>query len=295
MKEPTEKLTRVRSYTESTPAEPFDKAARTPTTNQSAAPLAEIFMYGGPTVIDALGNREIRVSPAADFNDPFDGLPAFRRNIPAADKVSGLKDLESTRQLLCMACFSKASDNVLMWSHYAGGHTGLVLGFDRGHAMFKDCTFDVTYSKRRSKVSGKGVKAKKHYEALVTALNQKSDYWKYEQEVRYIANAGVLKVRLIQGRKFWHVKFAGDALKSVTFGLNASPSLMEQVKRLLWSSWDYQHVGLWQMVMEHHSFCVFREKVEKNSEWMKGISQRDFMETVNFAAINDGKWPKRKS
>src|SRR5207237_9937705 len=61
----------------------------------------------------------------------------FRVNyLPELSRVFGL------------VCLSKLNDQILMWSHYAASHTGVVLGLDGEHAFFKDCHV-VRYSSER--------------------------------------------------------------------------------------------------------------------------------------------------
>jgi hypothetical protein len=35
-----------------------------------------------------------------------------------------------------IVCFSSTRDSILMWSHYAEKHTGIVIGFDAAHRVF---------------------------------------------------------------------------------------------------------------------------------------------------------------
>lgn len=48
-------------------------------------------------------------------------------------------------------CLSESADNLLMWSHYADGHTGFVLGFDENHHQFQGAR-PVIYTKTRPEI-----------------------------------------------------------------------------------------------------------------------------------------------
>lgn len=88
-----------------------------------------------------------------------------------------------------VTCFSKASDNLLMWSHYANSHNGLCIGFDLlkfySHAKkwnYERLLIPVQYSYKIEFVD--------FYEAprdaFLTWLRNKSNHWKYEKEIRMI-------------------------------------------------------------------------------------------------------------
>jgi Protein of unknown function (DUF2971) len=53
-----------------------------------------------------------------------------------------------------LVCASLVHDSILMWSHYADNHTGLVLAFDTKQAPFShvpnDCWLTVKYSNRKA-------------------------------------------------------------------------------------------------------------------------------------------------
>ncbi|HRH96879.1 MAG TPA: DUF2971 domain-containing protein [Prosthecobacter sp.] len=75
-------------------------------------------------------------------------------------------------------CLSKTPSNILMWSHYADCHRGMVLEFDSHHDYFRHGTEDVVYSDRRPSMT-------LHDEHPTTEiLRTKSLDWAYEEEVR---------------------------------------------------------------------------------------------------------------
>jgi hypothetical protein len=75
-------------------------------------------------------------------------------------------------------CLSKTPSNILMWSHYADCHRGMVIEFDSNHEYFKFRTREVVYSNVRPSMA-------LHDENPSTEiLRTKSLDWEYEQEVR---------------------------------------------------------------------------------------------------------------
>lgn len=68
--------------------------------------------------IYSLQNGYVWQGKYSSFNDPFDGQ-IFQT--PKLQKLSFSKEN--------VLCLSETNDNVLMWSHYAGGHTGFCIEF----------------------------------------------------------------------------------------------------------------------------------------------------------------------
>jgi hypothetical protein len=71
-----------------------------------------------------------------------EGLPKVRKNVEAEMRKFALRFGKYWR----LICASQVHDSVLMWSHYADNHTGLVLEFDASQPPFSQipnarCTF----------------------------------------------------------------------------------------------------------------------------------------------------------
>ena len=89
-------------------------------------------------------------------------------------------------------CGSKKHDNILMWSHYAEGHTGVVLKFrtQSEDSIFKEMR-KIEYTKKRQVSDG------------VKLFLRKSKDWEYEQEVRVIIdNDRVKKICQDSGQNY---------------------------------------------------------------------------------------------
>jgi hypothetical protein len=85
----------------------------------------------------------------------------YLRDVPrrAAEKLPRIpKNVERVRRDFAeqfsrywrLVCLSEIHDSILMWSHYADNHTGLVLAFDTNEPPFSqipsDCWLKVHYS-----------------------------------------------------------------------------------------------------------------------------------------------------
>lgn len=95
------------------------------------------------------------------------------------------KIMNETQRVLCL---SKNKDSILMWSHYAQNHTGVVIGFDKNYRFIKNAC-EIQYSENPQNIEGcilkdlctNDVQVKNEYVALL--LTKYID-WQYENEVR---------------------------------------------------------------------------------------------------------------
>lgn len=111
-------------------------------------------------------------------------------------------------------CFSKVYDNILMWSHYADSHKGIVLSFDTFLDYWEDEFHEMEYSNKR--ISLPTLETNQN-DYVWNMLTSKSLNWSYEQEYRMI--------RLDRERKFHDdnridVPFKAEALKEIRLGLH---------------------------------------------------------------------------
>jgi hypothetical protein len=117
----------------------------------------------------------------------------------AARGIKGDSLTEVVRQhfttQLGVVCLTRTQRHLLMWSHYAEGHRGMLLEFDENHSCFHSGRFDpmsfplrtalsftgrlipVVYSDARPQIHDKNAK-------FAAALTTKALEWAYEQEVR---------------------------------------------------------------------------------------------------------------
>jgi hypothetical protein len=152
-------------------------------------------------------------------------------------KNLAMEALISARALLRILCLSQVSpesaDAFLLWGHYTENHRGLVIEFDsentwiKGHEPVLGQPHDsgpVDYSESRP-----GWDADEHglprprRELVFT----KSTHWRYEKEFRLLrfADTPGLDASVVDSL----VSFPPLALRSVTFGVNASHSVKERI------------------------------------------------------------------
>jgi len=145
------------------------------------------------TIID----HSLYVSDPSNFNDPFDCWGLLVNDIEHYnfEKVtqSEIKLRKGVKEL-GVVCLTSSWDNQLMWSHYAGSHTGICLGFKFSDLTWKDRDYfllrPVQYSNITPIPMSKAWKDEKKglpSEATATTfLRTKNPDWHYEKEWRII-------------------------------------------------------------------------------------------------------------
>lgn len=163
----------------------------------------------------------IRLTPSDGFNDPFDSKASRKsllRLVACANDSDGEgfvreSDLENSANLsdierlkgdfgqYGVLSLSESQDNLLMWSHYANEHKGVVVGYDCSAGWLginkqylltnnpsTEVPLPVTYHKRRldNLIDDELVYSYGEGKFLRAIFLSKSDEWIYEKEHRVI-------------------------------------------------------------------------------------------------------------
>lgn len=117
-------------------------------------------------------------------------------------------------------CFSELCDSILMWSHYADGHNGIVLSFDTFMNYWDGEEFrKINYTNKRIGLPTSSMDANEYIWGMLT---QKSEDWSYEHEYRMI------KFGMDQDV----IPFNPQALKAIRLGLNVSDEEKNQILQI---------------------------------------------------------------
>jgi hypothetical protein len=116
--------------------------------------------------------------------------------------------LDAIREDMGVLSLSADPVNVLMWSHYASNHTGVVLSFRDDRKDIISEAMRVIYNKERPVVDLLDVRER----TMEKTLLRKADYWSYEKEWR-----------VIKGGKPGNHGFDPSALIRIVFGLSTLP------------------------------------------------------------------------
>ena len=205
------------------------------------------------------------------FNDPFDMSPSFRQKYSKREIKDNIKDYvknsENTKNFPLeeqekyrrkfekqsntnekfvvqrerlffeqisttgVVSLSKHNDSILMWSHYAQNHEGLVFEFDYTGKKFglHEFPHKVEYIDGYGLLSH-AVSRKERREQMATILLSKYNDWAYEAEYRIIDFGH-------QGNK----PFEKSLLTKIIFGLKASPENMNRMVKLCREN-GFEHV-----------------------------------------------------
>lgn len=154
-------------------------------------------------------NFYLRCTPRSALNDPFELSPSSQYMFDHTTDTLGQLELEEglnegfewNQKMLEIAftklgiiSFSETRDNLLMWSHYADNHRGIVIEFDPTHIFFND---DPIASKKLGRVAYRKERLKSipyQWDGIFTKSDstriyfEKADEWIYEKEYRLICD-----------------------------------------------------------------------------------------------------------
>lgn len=137
---------------------------------------------------DILKNRRIKICSVSRANDPFDFQVSFDCTI-SQSYVRGFRNaFKRLKEKFGIVCFSESVDNVLMWSHYADKHQGLVLGLDVNENMLTQVDY-LPIAPRIIPNRGKCKACPYGYTGVMrSVMRTKAIDWAYEKEWRLILN-----------------------------------------------------------------------------------------------------------
>ena len=99
-----------------------------------------------------------------------------------------------------LICASLVYDSVLMWSHYAANHTGLVLAFDTAEMPFsqiqKDCWLTVKYTNEKPDYVY-SIKEREFRRKMFAVAGTKAKSWSYEEEIRIVLPSSIREGRFL--------------------------------------------------------------------------------------------------
>ncbi|HEY2069476.1 MAG TPA: DUF2971 domain-containing protein [Rhizomicrobium sp.] len=130
--------------------------------------------------LDDLRRRRLKIATLKELNDPFEFFGINLKDASLRHAFQQMKEqMSANRGLLC---FSRAWHNPVQWSHYAGKHTGLCLGFD----IPDEHLGLVNYSAKRFAVEAERLLNPRQIDepTVTKLLFTKFSHWRYENEVR---------------------------------------------------------------------------------------------------------------
>ncbi len=160
-------------------------------------------------------------------------------------KESGARILAWVNRKLGMLALSEVPDDILMWSHYADGHKGMVLEFDDSHSWFNGMhpanplftrSLKVQYGRERPAL------VLDKFDQ-VTIFLAKSDRWKYEREVRVIRPLEEAdEVR--DGENIHLFQIPPACITAVVCGCRADGAVLAEVRELARTDPRWRHLKI---------------------------------------------------
>jgi hypothetical protein len=248
-----------------------------------------LYKYYPPERVDVLERRIIYFAHPSVFNDPFELQPYFRNTwaesiqqaIGAGTAPSPFVQENITlrmtmtpqlqQQLLAdrhkqTLIFSTSQDGVslLLWGHYAAGHTGFAVGFKSGEPSFHqrlDGTSRklqrVNYSSQRP--AADTVDQLREQEMLLT----KSSDWLYEKEWRMFESPFNADENQPVTPGVWGFRLEPSSVERVVIGVRASEETKRRIVSVLKHP-DFQHVHLIEAYLDDEEFQIKHRLVERD-------------------------------
>lgn len=221
--------------------------------------------------LSAIKSKRLKISRFKDLNDPFE-LEALL----SGDSVDNYRKLVEYKERLSrvfgLICLSSTSTEMLMWSHYAKHHTGMVLGFETEALSAKDWEtidrMDVSLLEQPIQVSytASRIVRKESFSnidnALIAALLlTKSQSWAYENEYRVLVPLRGITSSLVQSDdgKLLFLNFESHLiLKEVLLGARCvfKPFKIDTVLREA----GFSDVTVSEMILAPETFEIVRRK-----------------------------------
>ncbi|MER9076270.1 DUF2971 domain-containing protein [Mesorhizobium sp. M0904] len=131
-----------------------------------------------------IGLKRLKVARFSALNDPFELLAADCKDSSIRSAAESYKKNYDLKHGLL--CFSANWSNPLLWSHYAGKHTGICLGFDVPRNVVTKVIYE---GKRRRGITLDGTSPDGLSDMVKELLiKTKFEHWAYEAEHRMILN-----------------------------------------------------------------------------------------------------------
>jgi hypothetical protein len=152
-----------------------------------------------------------------------------------------------------LVCASRIADSILMWSHYAANHTGVVIQFDTNELPFSEmpdwCMLPVIYSPQKP-VYSHFTKSPEFRKAMFAVAASKAAAWSYEQETRIVLPAS----REIL-RKARFLRVTPGSITALILGCRLSAATRMSIRSALSLS-HFQHVHLMQADLHRAEYAL---------------------------------------
>lgn len=157
-------------------------------------------------------------------------------------------NLHNTAGILSL---SETPDNLLMWAHYAEGHTGFVLVLDSSYDFFKGNNTLLGFAKPepveyRSERPRMKIEETSEGSAMQEIFFVKGLDWKYEKEWRYLKALADADKRLRDVSDVNLFRLPPECIRGVILGCNSTEELQNKILELQRDDPEFGHLKIQQ-------------------------------------------------
>lgn len=149
--------------------------------------------------LDILVNQRMFAAEFKELNDPMEGTYLYEEGTLSPSQIDAIYEKKMAYRLLSL---SETPTNMLMWTHYAEGHSGMVVG-----VSVTDPAADIEMVRY---VDNLTINMHTHNLAK-EILTKKFTMWEYEREHRVFIK---------------HVSFVNVQIEELIFGFKTNPCLL---------------------------------------------------------------------
>jgi hypothetical protein len=178
--------------------------------------------------------------------------------VPAVAQLLRTRQLIELSKDIAVLCMSEIETEILMWAHYAAGHSGLVVGFTTEHRPLSatDKLLQVVYESERAKLELAWTRDSPEYGRYVKELvTTKSPGWRYEREWRELFPLNRCKTEEQPSRRLYFVGIPSRLITRVILGWKCAEETEEAVRIALAQPY-LQHVVLEKAVLHETAFAL---------------------------------------
>jgi hypothetical protein len=152
-------------------------------------------------------------------------------------------------------CLTECPRNLLMWSHYADTHAGLVLQFDKTHAFFTECEQPlnlfkpITYSEDRPVLSLSSIKS-------LETFFIKSPEWQYDKEWRLIKQIDPsMPTSNVNRNNSLHLfPIPNKLITGIVIGVNMPQVLQDKIIETIQTNNNLKHINIHYCYLDDNEF-----------------------------------------
>lgn len=159
--------------------------------------------------LDILLNNRLYAANFEEMNDPMEGIYVYRDDGSINEEMRSI--IYNKKRKLNICSLSKNRNSLLMWSHYAGGCRGIVIGLKvKGKPSY--IIKEVEY------VDDFSIVERYTSDVVENILSKKLSAWKYEKEVRVLTEKD---------------KYINVEIEEIIIGAKMNKSKSKMIKQLI--------------------------------------------------------------